>query len=176
MLSWRAGRGTLRLHAAQHMGTLELWVSAGERREMRRGEKYSHQESRSRNTTRVQTLWKGQGLETLPFHKTARTGSDSWLQLLGKQGNRRNHCLCVQVQDKWFPGTFHAWECSFLLALSHSHLSSLQPKSRPQLILIIFYIFFYFFIHADVSDTILETNCQLPNNQVLHLFVRLALK
>lgn len=88
MLSWRAGRGTLRLRTAQHMGTLELWVSAGERREMRRGEKYSHQESRSRNTTRVQILWKKQGLETLPFHKTARTGSDSWLQLLGKQGNR----------------------------------------------------------------------------------------
>lgn len=175
MLSLRAGRGTLHLRAARHMGTLELWVSAGERREMRRGEKYSHQESRSRNTTRVQTLWKGQGLETLPFHKTARTGSDSWLQLLGKQRNGRNRCLCVQVQDKWLPGTFRAWECSFLLALSHSHLSSLWSRPSPRLILILFF-FLLFVTHADVSDTILETNCQLPNNQVLHLFVRLALK
>lgn len=38
------------------------------------------------------------------------------------------------------------------------------------------FVLFLFVTQADVSDTILETNCQLPNNQALHLFVRLALK
>lgn len=151
-------------------------------RETRRREKYSHRESRSRNITRVQTIWKGQGLKTLLFCKTTHAGNDSWLQLFEKQGNRRNHnscvwgcvSVCVCVQDKWVPGTFSVWECSFPpCPLTQSLVLAV---AKAQLSGNLSFIFFYFFAQAEASDTILETNCQLPNNQALHLFVRLALK
>lgn len=118
---------------------------------------------------------KGQGLKTLLFRKTTHAGSDSWLQLFEKQGNEGiTTCVCVCVQDKWVPGTFSVWECSFPpCSLTQSLLLAVakaQPTSNLN------FIFFYFFAQAEASDTILETNCQLPNNQALHLFVRLALK
>jgi len=80
----------------------------------------------------------------------------------------------VRVQDKWVPGTFSVWECSFPPCSLTQSLGLTAAKDQPSGNLSS--MVFYFFAQAEVSDTILETNCQLPNNQVLHLFVRLALK
>lgn len=161
-------------------GTAEQRVRQRERGDWDKAKKERQPgQSGSKNITRVKIVWTSQGLETLLFCKTTHTGSDSWLQLFEKQGTRRNHnslcmCVCVYFQDKWVPGPFSVWEHSFPPCSLTQSLVLTEAKPQPSSYLS--FVSFSSFAQAEESDTILETNCQLLNNQTLHLFVRLTLK